>query len=310
MIQTEVAIIGAGPGGVTAAIYFKRAGISFLLFEKEMVGGKVNLTADVDNYPPFEHISGFDLGSSYMKDLDHNRISVTYEEVLKVSKDQEVFVIQTAKDTYLARAVLIASGTSDKLLSVPGEKELLHKGISHCAVCDGNLFRGRPMAVVGGGNSALEECLYLASITEKVYLIHRRNEFRGNEQYVEMIKKHPHIEILTPYTVTECVGTERLESLKLSNAEDGSEKEIFVSALFEYVGLIPNASFVEADVKDEAGFIRVKGDLSTSVPGLFACGDVTDRPLRQIVVASGDGAMATHSILNYLRNTPSPFEGK
>ena len=149
MNKVDVIIVGAGPGGVTAAIYLKRAGVSFKIFEKEMVGGKVNLTAVVDNYPPIETIGGFDLASSYMKDLAHNDIEVNYEDVIEIIKNDDEFNVKTNYGEYISKAVLIASGTSDKTLGVKGEKDFLHKGISHCVVCDGNLFKGKPMAVVG-----------------------------------------------------------------------------------------------------------------------------------------------------------------
>ena len=302
MNKVDVIIIGAGPGGVTAAIYLKRAGVSFKLFEKEMVGGKVNLTANIDNYPPIESIGGFDLASSYMKDLAYNDIEVSYEDVLEVAKDNNEFIVKTNYDEYYSKAVLVASGTSDKTLGVKGEEKFLHKGISHCVVCDGNLFKGKPMAIVGGGNSALEECLYLMSLTDKIYLIHRRDEFRGNQTYLDKLKQSEKVEILTPYRIIECDGDQKLRKIIIENVNTFETKELEIEALFEYVGLIPNTSFIKGfDIFDENGFIAVNIHQETRVEGLFACGDVTNKPLRQVIIASGDAALATHSILNYLR---------
>ena len=302
MNKVDVIIIGAGPGGVTAAIYLKRAGVSFKLFEKEMVGGKVNLTANIDNYPPIESIGGFDLASSYMKDLAYNDIEVSYEDVLEVAKDNNEFIVKTNYGEYYSKTVLVASGTSDKTLGVKGEEKFLHKGISHCVVCDGNLFKGKPMAIVGGGNSALEECLYLMSLTDKIYLIHRRDEFRGNQTYLDKLKQSEKVEILTPYRIIECDGDQKLRKIIIENVNTFETKELEIEALFEYVGLIPNASFIKGfDIFDENGFIAVNINQETRVEGLFACGDVTNKPLRQVIIASGDAALATHSILNYLR---------
>ena len=302
MNKVDVIIIGTGPGGVTAAIYLKRAGVSFKLFEKEMVGGKVNLTANIDNYPPIESIGGFDLASSYMKDLAYNDIEVSYEDVLEVTKENNEFIVKTNYGEYYSKTVLVASGTSDKTLGVKGEEKFLHKGISHCVVCDGNLFKGKPMAIVGGGNSALEECLYLMSLTDKIYLIHRRDEFRGNQTYLDKLKQSEKVEILTPYRIIECNGDQKLRKIIIENVNTFETKELEIEALFEYVGLIPNASFIKGfDIFDENGFIAVNIHQETRVEGLFACGDVTNKPLRQVIIASGDAALATHSILNYLR---------
>ena len=302
MNKVDVIIVGAGPGGVTAAIYLKRAGVSFKLFEKEMVGGKVNLTANIDNYPPIESIGGFDLASSYMKDLAFNDIEVSYEDVLEIIKENNEFVVKTNYGEYISKAVLVASGTSDKTLGVKGEANFLHKGISHCVVCDGNLFKGKPMAIVGGGNSALEEALYLMSLTDKIYLIHRRDEFRGNKEYLDKLKQSEKVEILTPYRIIECLGDQKLRKIIIENVNTLETKELEIEALFEYVGLIPNTSFIkEFDIFDENGFIDINIFQETKVEGLFACGDVTNKPLRQVIIASGDAALATHSILNYLR---------
>lgn len=301
-MNIDVAIIGAGPSGVTAAIYLKRAGVDFMLFENQLIGGKVNLTAEIDNYPPFKNIVGYELADKYAEDLKHNEIKVTAEEIIEVSKEDKHFIVKSKKQTYIAKCVLICSGVKNKFLHFENEEKYLYKGISTCAICDGNLFKGQPMAVVGGGNSALEEALYLAKITNKVYLIHRRDEFRGSKQYVDLVKSNPHIEILTPCVINKAEGEEKLQKLLLQNVNDSSLKEIEVAILFEYVGWIANTEFVKInEIKDENGFIVVNNYLETSIPGLFASGDVTNKKLRQIIVASGDGALASQSIINYLQ---------
>lgn len=300
-IYLSAAIVGAGPSGVTAAIYLKRAGIDFVLFENELVGGKVNLTAEIDNYPPLKHITGFELGQKYEEDLSHNQIKVTREKVLEVSKEDNLFLVKTNKNEYVCKTVLIASGALNKRLNVLNEDKFINKGISGCAVCDGNLFRNKPMAVVGGGNSALEEALYLASIASKVYVIHRRNEFRGAKQYLDLLKEKENVEILTPFVVNECLGDNVLNGLLLENVETKQTKTIDVNVLFEYVGLVANTSFIKIEnITDSNGFIIIDEECKTRVEGLFASGDVTNKKLRQIVVASGDGALASQSMINYL----------
>ena len=300
-IYLSAAIVGAGPSGVTASIYLKRAGIDFVLFENELVGGKVNLTAEIDNYPPLKHITGFELGQKYEEDLSHNQIKVTREKVLEVSKEDNLFLVKTNKNEYVCKTVLIASGALNKRLNVLNEDKFINKGISGCAVCDGNLFRNKSMAVVGGGNSALEEALYLASIASKVYVIHRRNEFRGAKQYLDLLKEKENVEILTPFVVNECLGDNVLNGLLLENVETKQTKTIDVNVLFEYVGLVANTSFIKIEnITDSNGFIIIDEECKTSVEGLFASGDVTNKKLRQIVVASGDGALASQSMINYL----------
>ena len=302
MINKDVAIIGGGPSGITATIYLKRAGIDFVLFEEYMIGGKVNLTANVDNYPPYTHIGGVDLANKYQEDLNFNQIEVTYEKVISLEKINDgSFKLVSDSETYNFKAVLVCSGCTNKTLSAINENKFIHKGISFCAVCDGNLFKNKPMAVIGGGNSALEEAIYLSAIASKVYLIHRRDEFRANKQYVDILKSQANVEMLLSYNLLECKGDTKLRQIVLKSVKDDSILTLDVEALFEYVGLIPNTDFIlNKDILDEKGFIKVDNLLHTSIEGLFASGDVSNKPLRQIVVASGDGALASNEIINYL----------
>ena len=294
-------IIGAGPAGVSAAIYLKRAGIDFLIFENQLVGGKVNLTSEIDNYPPFKNINGFDLSMQYLNDLKHNEIKINQEEIIELTNKENIFYLKSKKNEYSAKTVLVCTGTRNKYLNFKNEEKYINKGISTCAICDGNLFKNQPMAVVGGGNSSLEEALYLANIAEKVYLIHRRNEFRGSKQYVDLVKNNSKIEILTPYEIVEGFGEDKLHSLSIINKEDNSLKNIEVEALFEYVGLIPNSDFILINnIKDKNGFIEVNNNMESKQKGLFAAGDIVSDSFKQIIVASGDAAKASQSIINYL----------
>lgn len=301
-MDIDVAIIGGGPAGVTASIYLKRAGINFILFENQLIGGKVNATAEIDNYPPFESISGFELGEKYLSELKHNEIKPVQEEIVELTKEDNIFCLKSKRNTYFAKSVIVCTGTRNRYLGFENEEKFLYKGISSCAICDGPLFKGKPMAVVGGGNSALEEALYLAKITSKVYVIHRRKEFKGSKQYLELALNNSNIEFFTPYVIEKAEGDNNLERLVLRNVEDNSLKTIDVSVLFEYVGLIPNTDFIKiSEIKDEKGFIKVDSLMETSTKGLFACGDVTNKNFKQVIVASGDGALASQSVINYLQ---------
>ena len=299
--MSKVVIVGAGPAGITAAIYLKRGGIEPVLIEKMMPGGKVSLTHKVDNYPGFSSIGGSDLANEFMNQLMANNIEIVFDEVTKITKLEDGFNVKTSYNEYQADAVIVATGTVERKLGIPGEKEFFAKGVSSCAVCDGGFFKGQPMAIIGGGNSALEEALYLSSITNKVYVVHRRNEFRADQILVDRIKKDDHIEILTPFIPLEVKGDNMVSSLVLKNVETNEEKEISINAMFAYVGADANTSFI--DIKgllDDKGYIVVDSEMTTSIPGLFACGDCIKKNLRQVVTACGDGAIAAMSCVHYL----------
>ena len=300
--MSKVVIVGAGPAGITAAIYLKRGGIEPILIEKMMPGGKVSLTHKVDNYPGFSSIGGSDLANEFMNQLMANNIEIVFDEVTKITKLEDGFNVKTSYNEYQADAVIVATGTVERKLGIPGEKEFFAKGVSSCAVCDGGFFKGQPMAIIGGGNSALEEALYLSSITNKVYVVHRRNEFRADQILVDRIKKDDHIEILTPFIPLEVKGDNMVSSLVLKNVETNEEKEISINAMFAYVGADANTSFI--DIKgllDDKGYIVVDSEMTTSIPGLFACGDCIKKNLRQVVTACGDGAVAAMSAVHYLK---------
>ena len=299
--MSKVVIVGAGPAGITAAIYLKRGGIEPILIEKMMPGGKVSLTHKVDNYPGFTSIGGSDLANEFMNQLMANNIEIVFDEVTKITKSEEGFLVKTSYNEYQVDAVIVATGTIERKLGIPGEKEFFAKGVSTCAVCDGGFFKGQPMAIIGGGNSALEEALYLSSITEKVYVIHRRNEFRADQILVDKIKEDKHIEILTPYVPLEVKGDKMVSSLLLQNVETKEEKEIKINAMFAYIGSDSNTSFIDIKgVLDDKGYLVVDSEMNTSIPGLFACGDCIKKNLRQVVTACGDGAIAAMSCVHYL----------
>ena len=300
--MNKVVIIGAGPAGITASIYLKRGGVEPILIEKMMPGGKISLTHKIDNYPGYISIGGSDLANVLMNQLMENSIDIVYDEVINVSQKEKGFLVKTTYGEYDADAVIVATGTIEKKLGIPGEKEFFSKGVSTCAVCDGGFFKGQPMAIIGGGNSALEEALYLSSITDKVYVVHRRNEFRADQILVDKIKQDPHIEIITPYIPLEVKGDKMVSSIVLKNVETNEIKEVDIKAMFAYIGADANTDFM--DIKgllDDKGYIVVDSDMTTSIPGIFACGDCIKKNLRQVITACGDGAIAAMSAVHYLK---------
>ena len=290
-------IIGAGPAGLSAAIYLKRANIDVLVIEKGAFGGKVNYTAVIDNYLGAEKTFGPDLAFKFYNHAIENDVEIISDDIISVTKKDQLFVIQSNDEEYLAKTIIVASGTTDKKLDLVNANKFEHHGISYCAVCDGPLYKNKDVAVLGGGNSALEEALYLANITSKVYLIHRRNEFRGDKKVIEQIENNPKIILKLSLTIEELIGDKSLEQIKLNNGE-----VINVSALFPYIGQIPNTQFLDfTNLCNENDYIIVNNNMDTNVPGLFAAGDVTNQKLKQVVTATSDGAIAATSVIEYLR---------
>lgn len=290
-------IIGAGPAGLSAAIYLKRANIDVLVIEKGVFGGKVNYTAVIDNYLGAEKAFGPDLAFKFYNHAIENDVEIVSDDIINVTKKDQLFVIQSNDEEYLAKTIIVASGTTDKKLDLANANKFEHHGISYCAVCDGPLYKNKDVAVLGGGNSALEEALYLTNVTSKVYLIHRRNEFRGDKKVIEQIENNPKIILKLSLTIEELIGDKSLEQIKLNNGE-----VINVSALFPYIGQIPNTQFLSfTNLCNENGYIIVNNNMDTNVAGLFAAGDVTNQKLKQVVTATSDGAIAATSVIEYLR---------
>lgn len=302
MENKKVIVVGAGPSGITACIYLKRAGFDPYLIESTMPGGKISSTFKVDNYPGFDSISGADLAFKMMDQLQKNEIEIHFETVLEVKKKEELVYIKTDSEEYQAEAVIIATGTKEKKLNIPGEEEYFHKGISFCAVCDGGFFKNKPMAIIGGGNSALEEALYLENIAKPLYLVHRRKEFRGDQILIDELEKNENVKILTPYIPLRFIGEDKLTSLVIENVETKEQLTIEVNAAFEYVGASANTSFIkDKEILDEKGYIIVNSKMETAVKGIYSAGDVTVKELRQIVTASNDGAIAAINVSSYLK---------
>ncbi len=302
MTNKKVIIIGSGPAGITASIYLKRSGLEPYLIESNMPGGKLSFTYKIDNYPGFNSINGSDLAFKMMDQLAKNQIDIHYETVINVSKKNDKIIVKTSMDSYKVDAVIIASGMTEKKLNIKSEDKFLAKGISFCAICDGGFYKNQPMAIIGGGNSALEEALYLKELANPLYIIHRRNEFRGDKLILDQVKGSDKIKIMTPYIPIEFKGEEVLESLVLENVDNKEQVEIKVKGVFEYVGSVPNTAFVsDKKILNEQGFIEVNEKMMSKIPGIFAAGDVIKKDLRQVVTATNDGAIAAISVKNFLK---------
>ena len=297
----DAIIIGAGPCGIGAALKLHEAGVNFAIIDGGTPGGKVNIAPRVDNYPGFKEIPGPDLAFKLFERLMNNGISLTADNILSLTKEGDVFKLEGQYDSYEAKAVLIAVGTKERKLGLPKEEELFGHGLSYCALCDGHFFKGQDVAVIGGGNAALKEAIHLAGIVKKLYVIHRRNEFRGSNNLVNELKEMDNVEIITPYIPIEILGEDKVTGLVIENREDNSHRTLNIQGLFPLVGQIPNTTFIKIDgVLNEWGTIPVERNMMTSVPGLFAGGDVLPRDIRQIYLAEHDGVVASKSIIEYL----------
>ena len=301
----DLIIIGAGPAGLTAAIYARRALLKCLILEKSLSGGKLNKTEDVDNYSGFTTIKGPELAKKMTEHTKSYKIDWKQVEVIKLEKKEQEFIIKTNEgNDFTSKSVIIASGAVENQLKIKGEEELTNRGVSSCAICDGFLFRDKKVVVVGGGYSALETALYMSNIANQVYLVHRRETFRAEKEIVERAANNPKITFILNSVLTEIQGKEMVEKVIINNLVDNQKKELLVSAVFPCIGLSPFSSFVhELGICDREKYITIKEDCSTSVPGLFAAGDVArinQNKIKQIVTAVAEGSIAAQSVIKYL----------
>ncbi|MBQ6921401.1 MAG: FAD-dependent oxidoreductase [Bacilli bacterium] len=298
--EFDVVIIGAGPSGIGCATTLKKEGFNVALIEMGMPGGKINIAPRVDNYPGQKEIPGPDLAVIFYQRILDNELNFIGDEITSLDKEGNIFVSIGKNATYKSKAVYIASGTVERKIGLPNEDKLFGHGLSYCALCDGHFFKGQDVLVIGGGNAALKEAIHLAHIVKHLYLIHRRNEFRGSVKIVDELKSFDNVTIMTPYVPLEFIGKEKLEAVRIQNKETLEEKVLTVQGVFPLVGQNPNTTFIKLDIKNEYGNIPVDKSMSTSVAGCFAGGDVLPRDIRQIYLAEHDGMMAAKSIKEYL----------
>lgn len=298
----RIAIIGAGPAGITAAIYVKRAGIEPIVFENYVPGGKVNFTAIVENYPAFPSISGPDLAMHLYEHLQKQDLDIVAVSVLDIKQENEGFELITDQGSERFDAVIVCSGTTEQKLPLPEAEQFEHRGISYCAVCDGPLYRGKDVAVIGGGDSALEEACYLSTFCHQVYLIHRRDVFRASKMLIEKVQKAHNIEIVLQSEVIHILGEKEVEEIEILHRDTNQVEKKAVRCLFPYIGAKANTSFLHSlHMVDEKGYIAVDENRKTKVPGIFAAGDVIQKDLRQIVTAASDGAIAGIEASRYVK---------
>ena len=299
----DLIIIGGGPAGLTAAVYARRAGLSTLILEITVCGGQIINSQNVGNFPAIPQIEGWRLADNWQKQAQALGAEVKTAAVTGIELRGGTRLVHTAKGDFEALAVIIATGAGHRKLDCPGGAELSGRGVSTCASCDGAFFRGRPVAVVGGGNTAFEDALYLSSICERVYIVHRRREFRAERHLVETAKAKANVEFLTPCVPAEVVAgaNGRVAALRVRNVETNEERTLDTPGVFTAIGMIPNnAAFANVLKLDEAGYAIAGEDCASGTPGIWVAGDGRQKSLRQLITAAADGAVAATAAARYV----------
>lgn len=303
----DVAIIGSGPAGLSAAVYAFRAELKVLVFERDsMSGGQVLNTNEVDNYLGLPGMDGFDLGTKFQDHAKQMGMQTIHTKVMQIEEQEGSYMILTQEGEYKAKTVLLATGTKHRKLEIPGEEKLSGKGVSYCATCDGAFFRNKTVAVIGGGDVAVEDAIYLSRICKKVYVIHRRESFRAASSLVRRMKEIENIELILGFIPEKIIGDSVVDRLIIKEKDGEGRWELSVSGVFVAVGILPESDVYKGLVPtDEAGYVIAGEDGKTQVPGIFVAGDIRTKKLRQIVTAVSDGANAIHSIEEYLAKVES-----
>lgn len=302
--QYDVIIIGAGPAGMTAAVYASRAGLKTAMLEKAAPGGKMIKTYEIQNWPGIKEINGADLAYQMFEHSTHFGAEYLYGDVEKIIEGPIKQVVCADGQIYTAAAVIIATGTRERLLNIPNEKELTGKGVSYCAVCDGSFFRNQPVTVIGGGNSALEESLYLTQFASEVHIVIRRDVFRAEPIIQQAIEQNPKIDIIRSHVPVEILEQEgKVGGIVLKNVHDGKLTTLNTKAVFPYIGADPCTEFAQdLGILDDHGYIFVNNNMETACPGIYGVGDVTAKTLRQVVTAANDGAIAAQQAFHQIKH--------
>ena len=292
----DIIIIGGGPAGLTAGIYGVRANKKVLVIESTACGGQIINTSHIDNYPVAPHITGIEFGQTLEKQARDLGVEIEFDTVTSISKDSDGFTVVAEDDSYSGKSVIIATGTQPRKLGLTNEDDFVGRGISYCATCDGKFYEHKTVAVNGGGNSALHEALYLSNIASMVYLIHRRDEFRGSDSLVDKVKSKDNIELVLNSTIVELLGDGKLQSIKLDNG-----RTIEIDGLFVSIGRMPNTATLYTGLALADGdYVSASDDCKTNIDGLFVAGDVRAKEIRQLVTATADGAIAATMAIQYL----------
>ena len=293
----DLIIIGMGPAGISAGIYAKRAELNVLMLDKSAPGGLLNIINNIENYPGFINVSGPDLAMSFFNQVNELKIPYKLEEVIDVNSG-DIKEVVTKNNKYQCKSIIITTGREARTIGLKNEDKFLGKGLSKCALCDGAFYKGKDVCVVGGGNSALGESLYLASLCHKVYLVHRRDEFTADKEYIDKVKNTKNIELLMKRQVVELNGEDYLKSVTLDNGE-----VLNVDGLFTYIGYKPMTNFaVKLDLVDDKGYIEVDKNMETKEKGIFAAGDIIKKDIYQIVTATSEGAIASINANKYIKS--------
>ena len=302
MNDYDVIIIGAGPAGLTAAIYVQRAGYRSVVLEEYVAGGQMANTPEVENYPAVGKISGVELGMNLYNQVLEQGAQVEFDGVASADLTGKVKSVVTQSGRKItAGAVIIANGAKRRKLGVPGEEEYSGRGVSYCATCDGMFYRGKTVVVVGGGNTAVSDVLYLSRLCEKVYLVHRRDTLRASKVYLDPLQKAENVEFVWDSEVKQLLRDQAVTGVRVRNKKTGEERDIPCDGVFVAVGYLPNTELYRGQVElDEAGYVLADETTQTNLPGVFAVGDLRKKPLRQVVTAASDGAVAAHFIEEYL----------
>ena len=298
----DVIIIGGGPGGYCAALYAARANLSTMVIEKFAPGGQMATTEIVENYPGFvEGINGFELGMQMKKGAERFGVKTKLAEVKSVELDKNPKLIHTSKDTFQAKTIILALGAYPRELGLPNERNLRGRGVSYCATCDGMFYKDKTVVIVGGGNTAVADAIFLAKICKKVYLVHRRDELRASKTYMESLEKTENIEFVWSSEVVEILAEEFVTGVKVKSRKDDSVRMVACDGIFVAIGNVPNTELIKGQVElDEAGYVPADETTRTNIPGVFAVGDMRNKPLRQIVTAVADGAVASKYAEEYI----------
>lgn len=297
----DIIIVGAGTAGLSAAIYGVRAGKSVLVLEAKNYGGQIINSPEVENYPGIKHISGFEFATNLYEQVKELGAEVLYEKVVEVLDHDDFKIVVTENHKYESKTVILATGAENRPLGVAREEEMIGAGVSYCATCDGAFYKGKDVAVIGGGNTALEDAMFLSNYCNKVYLIHRRDSFRGEEKQLEALKQRGNIEFILNSTVVQLNGTERVESITVKNKITEEEMNIHVNGVFVAIGQMPKnevfANLIEIDTK---GYIVAAEECKTNVSGIFTAGDCRTKTVRQLATAASDGAIAGLAACQYI----------
>ncbi|HET7629562.1 MAG TPA: thioredoxin-disulfide reductase [Bacillales bacterium] len=298
----DVIIAGAGPAGMTAAVYASRANLDTLMIERGIPGGQMANTEDVENFPGFTHILGPDLSNKMFEHAKKFGAEYAYGDIKEIRNDGDIKTVVTTKQEYRAYAVIVTTGAEYKKLGVPGEEELGGRGVSYCAVCDGAFFKGKELVVVGGGDSAVEEGVYLTRFASKVTIVHRRDELRAQKILQKRAFDNEKVEFIWNHTVKEILEKDgKVGSVQLVNTQTGEEQEFPADGVFIYIGMNPLSEAVQSlGITNENGYIETDERMETSIPGIYAAGDIREKELRQIVTATGDGSIAAQSAQGYI----------